>query len=199
MNFWRKRMSGPGRRVTIAGYGQALLFFLAVFPPWGQDALAQGAEEVKVILERMGRLERDIRALNLSLARSAPRPASSPAVPSAAGPAPNAGTAAVGPAPAGGGGHAMIRLSARLSELENDLRVATGSMERFSFQLDRISNRFDKLVADVDYRLSVLEGRPPGAPGATPKPPGAPPAHPRRPPGAPGLQKPNIPFILWIA
>ena len=166
MNFWRKRMSGPGRRVTIAGYGQALLFFLAVFPPWGQDALAQGAEEVKVILERVGRLERDIRALNLSLARSAPRPASSPAVPSAAGPAPNAGTAAVGPAPAGGGGHAMIRLSARLSELENDLRVATGSMERFSFQLDRISNRFDKLVADVDYRLSVLEGRPPGASGA---------------------------------
>ena len=80
MNFWRKRMSGPGRRVTIAGYGQALLLFLilAVFPPWGQDALAQGAEEVKVILERMGRLERDIRALNLSLARSVPRPASSP-------------------------------------------------------------------------------------------------------------------------
>ena len=76
MNFRCKRMPAPGRRVAIAGYGKALLLFLvlAVFPPWGQDVLAQGAEDVKVILERMGRLERDIRTLNLSLARGAPRP-----------------------------------------------------------------------------------------------------------------------------
>ena len=60
----------------------------------------------------------------------------------------------------------MIRLSARLSELENDLRVATGSMERFGFRLGQISNRFDKLVADVDYRLGVLEGHLPGTSGA---------------------------------
>ncbi len=166
MNFRRQRMPGPGRRMTIAGYGWALLLFVAVFMPWGQGVLAQGAEEVKVILERMGRLERDIRTLNLSLARGAPRPASAPAAPPAAGPAPQAGTAAPGPAPAVGGGHAMIRLCARLSELENDLRAATGSMERFGFQLGQISSRFDKLIADVDYRLGVLEGRPPGAPGA---------------------------------
>ena len=162
MNFRRKRMPGPGRRVAIAGYGQALLLFLAVFLPWGQDVMAQGAEDVKVILERMGRLERDIRTLNLSLARGAPRPASGPAAPPAVSPAPKAGTVAAGPAPVGGGGHAMIRLSARLSELENDLRVATGSMERFSFQLGKISNRFDKLVADVDYRLGVFQFRQPG-------------------------------------
>ncbi len=159
-------MSGPGRRVAIAGYGQAFLLFLVVILPWGQDALAQGGEDMRVILDRMGRLERDIRTLNLSIARGAPRPASTPAAPPAASPAPTAGTVAAGPAPVGGGGHAMIRLSARLSELENDLRVATGSMERFSFQLGQISNRFDKLVADVDYRLSVLEGRPPGSSGA---------------------------------
>ncbi len=166
MNFRRKRMPGSGRCVAIAGYGQAFLLFLAVFLPWGQDVLAQGAEDVKVILERMERLERDIRTLNLSLARGGRAPVSTPAAPPAVSPAPKAGTAAAGPALAGGGGYAMIRLSARLSELENDLRVATGSMERLSFQLGQISNRFDKLAVDVDYRLGVLEGRRPGTSSA---------------------------------
>ena len=166
MNCRRKRMSDPGLRVAIARYGVAFLLFLAVFLPFGQDVLAQGAEDVKVILERMGRLERDIRTLNLSIARGGRAPASTPAAPPAASRAPKTGTVTVGPAPSGEGGHAMVRLSARLSELENDLRVATGSMERFGFQLGQISNRFDKLVADVDYRLGVLEGRPPGSSGA---------------------------------
>ncbi len=185
MNFSSKRMPGPGRRMTIAGYGWALLLFVAVFMPWGQGVLAQGAEDVKVILERMGRLERDIRSLNLSLARGIPRPASTPAAPPAASPAPKAGT--VAPAPAVGGGHAVVRLSARLSELENDLRVATGSMEQFSFQLGQIASRFDKLVADVDYRLGVLEGRPPGAKGAQARPAGPPRITPA--PSPPSVQK----------
>jgi len=139
---------------------------LGVLLAWGQDALAQGAEDMKVILERMGRLERDIRTLNLSIARGAPQPAAKPAPPPAAGPAAKAPPAAPLDSAAGGGGHAVVRLSARLADLENDLRAATGSMETLAFRLEQMTSRFDKLVADMDYRLGILEGR---APGAAPK------------------------------
>jgi len=179
MEFWRKRMPDPGNRVAFARYGVAALLVLGLLLAWGRDVQAQGAEDVKVILERMGRLERDIRTLNLSIARGAPAPASNTAAPPAA-------------IPAGEGGHAMVRLSARLSELEGDLRVATGSMEQLTFQLDQMTNRLDKLVADVDYRLGVLEGRAPGATsGARARPQGAPKGPPRisAAPSPPSVQK----------
>ncbi|MBC8337153.1 MAG: tol-pal system protein YbgF, partial [Alphaproteobacteria bacterium] len=64
-----------------------------------------------------------------------------------------------------GSTHALGRLSVQMNELESDLRAVTGSMEEFNFQIGNISRRLDKLVADVDYRLGLLEGR---APGSTP-------------------------------
>jgi tol-pal system protein YbgF len=153
------------------------LLLVMVTVTWPTDVAAQEAEGIKVILERMGRLERDIRSLNLSLARGAPAPVASPVQSKSAAPtlSPQAGNASA-PTPGGSvvGGHAMARLNARLSELENDLRTSTGSMEEFTFQLGGVAKRLNKLVADVDYRLSVLESRVSGSPIGQSRPGGAP-------------------------
>ncbi|MDA1089782.1 MAG: tol-pal system protein YbgF [Proteobacteria bacterium] len=133
---------------------------------WPADVVAQNADGVDVLLERIGRLERDIRSLNLSLARGAPAPTAG---------APEAGsTAAPAPGSSDAGGYTIVRLSARLSALENDLRTSTGAMEEFTYQLGVVAKRLDKLVADVDFRLGVLEGRTPGATSGQPQPGRAP-------------------------
>ena len=98
-----------------------LVMLLVSFAP---DVQAQSQENLKVILERMGRLEKDIRNLNLSIARGAPVPAPTPALaPAGASPAPARTPAVMGP----GGSHALARLSVQMTELENDLRAVTGS------------------------------------------------------------------------
>jgi tol-pal system protein YbgF len=65
------------------------------------------------------------------------------------------------------------RISRRLAELETAIdetrewrRNVTGSFEEFENQLNRIEGRIERLVADVDFRLSALERRPGAAPAA---------------------------------
>ena len=124
---------------------------------------AQKTDDLRVVLDRMERLERDIRTLNLSLSRG--RPVTSPV--SGAKPVPAVPKAGPRGATADWEGNpGLARMEVRLSELENDLRSATGSMEQFGFQIREIGKRLDKLVSDMDYRLSVLEGRTQGQPGA---------------------------------
>ena len=161
----------PGR------FGGAMVLLVMAIMTWPTDGVAQDAEGMKTIMDRMGRLERDIRSLNLSLARGMPAPVATPAQPQGATPtgAPKAGSA-LAPAPVGSGdgGYAMARLNARISGFENDLRTSTGSLEEFTYQLREVAKRLDKLVADVDYRLSVLEGRAPVTALGQPRPGGAP-------------------------
>ena len=124
---------------------------------------AQNTDDLRVVLDRMERLERDIRTLNLSLSRG--RPVTPPV--SGAKPVPSVPKAGPRGATADWEGNpGLARMGVRLSELENDLRSATGSMEQFGFQIRKIGKRLDKLVSDMDYRLSVLEGRTQGQPGA---------------------------------
>ena len=108
---------------------------------WVPVALAQGAD-VRPLLERMERLERDVRALHRQVARG--------------------GSGEVMPLESVDEGNpAVTRLDVRLSALEDELRGVTGQMEDVSYRLSRLNERLDKLVADVDFRLSRLEG---GAP-----------------------------------
>ncbi len=190
MIIWRDRMHAPGCRrlgrlrlgrlrpgcLSLGRIGGALLLLVMATVTWPMGVVAQDAEETKVILERMSRLERDIRSLNLSLARGVPAPAAKPVASPGASPAesPKAGGAAALVPVGGAGGFALVRLNDRLSSLENDLRSATGSIEEFTFKLGGLAKRFDKLVADVDYRLSVLEGRSGGTSAAQPRPRGGP-------------------------
>lgn len=71
------------------------------------------------------------------------------------------------------GGQAA-RNSRRLAELESDIdearewrRRVTGRFEEFDNMLRRIEDRIERLVADVDFRLSALEQQQGGAPAAT--------------------------------
>jgi tol-pal system protein YbgF len=139
------------------------------------DVQAQSQEGMKVILDRMGRLEKDIRTLNLSLARgrAAPAPTGASASPGKA-PAPSAVPPAALAGP--GVGHALARLSVRMTDFENDLRAVTGAMEEFNYQASNIGKRLDKLVADVDYRLGLLEGRPAGTSSRVSSKPAGPPS-----------------------
>lgn len=106
-------------------------------------------QNIQPLLDRLERLERDIRTLNVQIARGGT-------------PTPLASDSNTASAPADG--PAIARLGARMDSLESDLRVTTGSMEQVNHQINQISERLDKLVADVDYRLSVLEARGGAAP-----------------------------------
>jgi tol-pal system protein YbgF len=108
-----------------------LAFFLAFATP----VLAQ-SKDLSPILDRLQRLERDIRTLNIQVAG--------------------------GGAGAGGGAEAgtpaAARIAVRLSELEDELRTTTGKVETIANQIEQVGLRLDKLIADLDYRLSALEG-----------------------------------------
>ncbi len=106
------------------------------------------------LIDRLERLERDIRTLNVQIARggtptqlaSGAGASSSPAI----------------------DGPAIARLGARMDSLESDLRVVTGSIESVNHQVFQITDRLEKLVSDIDFRLSALEGQ--GQPRATSEP-----------------------------
>ena len=51
----------------------------------------------------------------------------------------------------------MARQSIRISQLEAEIRRLTGRIEKIDFLLSGIQSRLDKLVADLDQRLALLE------------------------------------------
>lgn len=54
------------------------------------------------------------------------------------------------------------RLELRIAELESQIRTMTGQIERLSFDLRQANDRLQRAMTDTEYRLSVLEGNPPG-------------------------------------
>lgn len=89
---------------------------------------------------------------------------------------------------------AVARLEVRLGELEQELRATTGRIEEMNFRLRQLDERLDKLVADVDYRLTRQGNASGAAAGAAPAgsraaaPPSASPAE----PGAAGSGAPMV-------
>lgn len=65
-----------------------------------------------------------------------------------------------GRAGGGGGGPAAARLEVRQSQHEEELRALTGRVEELGYQVSRLSERVDKLAADMEYRLA--QGAPAG-------------------------------------
>lgn len=57
------------------------------------------------------------------------------------------------------------RIELRLNQFEAELRRLTGEVEEMRFQTDSVTERLDRLVADVDLRLQQLEGGAPAAAG----------------------------------
>ena len=117
-------------------------------------AAAQSTQDLRSLIERVERLQRELNTLQGHVYRGGAPEVAGTALPPGA-PGPSAGYAA--------------QFELRLTQLETELRNLTGRIEEVSFGVDEIKSRLDKLVADVDFRLSALEGgRPAGAPSAKP-------------------------------
>lgn len=129
-----------GRGLRNLFFGFAISFVAAAILAPGL-ALAQSSD-LKPLLDRLERMERDIRTLNVQISRGTP-------------PSAQSGGSSVGTASVSGAG--LARLEVRLSALEEELRAVTGKMESESHQIDQMNKRLDKLVSDIDFRLSALE------------------------------------------
>jgi tol-pal system protein YbgF len=116
----------------------ALLLALPVLPAAAQDAQT---------LDRINRLENDLRTLQRQVYRGGTPPAGS------------GGAVTSAPLTDTGGDGASIanRLNARIDDLENQIRQLTGRFEEVEFTASQANRRMDKLTEDVDFRLNQLE------------------------------------------
>lgn len=118
------------RRIGIPLF--VLLLGVSAPPFFSASVLAQESD-LGPLLDRLERLERDVRTLNARLA---------------------GGAAAV---PGEGAGRAVARQGVRINDIEDELRATTGAVESVGYRLDQLTQRLDKLVGDVDFRLNALE------------------------------------------
>ncbi|MDJ0896634.1 MAG: hypothetical protein QNJ92_15930, partial [Alphaproteobacteria bacterium] len=103
------------------------------------------AADLDDVLDRVDRLQRELNALQRQVYRGE--------VP--------AGTAAAGTPGAAAGdlqaGPIAARINIRLNAIEQELQTLTGMIEEIRFRTDQANQRLDKLVGDVDFRLSQIE------------------------------------------
>jgi tol-pal system protein YbgF len=146
----------------------------------------RAADDVDTLSDRLDRLERDIRDLQLEVYKGSPPPDDRDDRP---GPAP-------GPQSSAGGG-------ARIADLESSLRDLRGQVEQLTFLVKQLQQQAELQRNETNYRLGALEGGAPAgsiatAPAATGAPPmatapaGAAP-HPVTPTGGPGGPTPLAP------
>jgi len=136
MNGRAAKFPGQGPRIAGLALGAIILSVGLLSESRAQDS------NLGPILDRIERLERDIRTLNLSISRGTPLPPASQQDAGAAG---------------GLSKTAIARLGLRMDRLEQDIRDATGAMEEMNYRINQVVERLDKLVGDVDFRLSALE------------------------------------------
>jgi len=118
---------------------------MALCAVMSMSALPVSAQDTdaRALMDRIERLERDIRTLNVQIARG--------------GSGGSGGNALASGAASSNGDPAYARLSVRMSQVENDLRRATGRIEELSYQVNQVSQQLEKLLTDVDFRLKQLE------------------------------------------
>ena len=114
------------------------------------SGMSASAQDVQALIDRIDRLERDIRALNIHIAKGAT--GTLPDLSSE-----QSDTAFAASSTSGLGNASVARIDARIAALESDVRVATGSMEEMDHRIFQISTQLEKLMTDIDYRLSALE------------------------------------------
>ncbi|MFM7346434.1 MAG: tol-pal system protein YbgF [Tagaea sp.] len=138
---------------------------LAALAGAASSALAQ-QPDLRALMDRMDRLQRDMDVMQRNLARGATGTAA-PAAPAPAIVGPQAGTPAA----------FVEQTEVRLAQLEGQMRDLTGKLEEALFRANQIQQRLDRLVGDVDFRLGQLErgGAPasaaPQGPAPAPEPP----------------------------
>lgn len=130
----KRIMTKVGAAVVLAG-----LAFGGMSLTDSSPVLAQDSSSVS---QQLQRLRRDITDLQRTVF---------------AGAAPPSEGVAVAQAPTEESAQATARLQLRIQALEREIRTLTGRLEETGFQINTLSNRLDKLVSDVDFRLQALE------------------------------------------
>lgn len=142
----------PSSLPVAAGVCALAVLLSAVSPAAAQNY------EMQQLLNRMERLQQEMSTLQRHVYRGEKPP------PSAVAPASAEGDVA--------SRTLVARMSQRINELEGELRRMTGRNEELGHAVNQVKSRLDKLVADVDFRLSALErgGTGAGADAAAPAP-----------------------------
>lgn len=146
--------STPRSSARRIAAGRAALLAFALGTAWLAGSPAAWAQQdMRALQNRLDRLERDISTLNLQLQR---------------------GGAAGGGAVSAAGvldTTAFGALDSRVGAIEDDNRATTGAIEELGHRIRQLSERLDKLVGDVDFRLTALErGGSAAAVGQAPQP-----------------------------
>ena len=139
----------PQRLRRLAG-GLALIG-LTLLP----DAAFAQESDMGGLMNRLERIERDIRTLNVQVARGG----------SGSGTPANLAINETGGGPPSQAG--VARLHERIAALEEELRVTTGKVEEAMHRANQVNGRLEKVVGDLEFRLSSLEkgGAAPAAQG----------------------------------
>ena len=116
---------------------------------------AQQQQDVRPLLDRLDRLERDINLLQRQVYRggtgSAPVPATPPG---------DAGTA--------------LNFEMRVGRIEDQMRTMTGQIEETSYKIEQLRQNLERLQSDIEVRFSQLQGgsspaAPPSQPTSAPQ------------------------------
>jgi tol-pal system protein YbgF len=132
--------------VILCGFGLSL----------STGAHAQASNDVRPLLDRLDRLERDMNLLQRQVYR---------------GNGPGGAPVPMSPADT----QAAVNSEVRFGQLDDQMRALTGQIEEITYNLAQMKRRLDTLASDIDQRLSALEhGATPGgataaAPAADPR------------------------------
>ena len=99
---------------------------------------AAQSSDVRPLLDRLDRLERDMNLLQRQVYR---------------GTGPGGAPVAVSPPDP----QSAVNYEVRFSQLEDQMRTLTGQIEEINYNIDQLKRRLDTLVSDVDQRLSSIE------------------------------------------
>jgi tol-pal system protein YbgF len=123
----------------LVGFFAAVVAVSSMAPAFAQTT------DIQALVDRLQRLERDVQTLGRQVYRGESPPPGTRVQTSVAADDTSGAYAA--------------RISERMTQLEAELRQITGTVEDMNFGIDRVSQRLDKLVSDIDFRLSALERR----------------------------------------
>jgi tol-pal system protein YbgF len=165
MAFFRSDLSHRQIRGTLltTGLAAGLAFCVLAFAPTRADAQAAADPEIRSLLTKIERLQRDMNTLQRQVYRGAGASAPSASAAVGAGTEPNLAAA----------------MQVRLDEVGAQMRAFTGRLEEANHAVAGLSKKLEMLTSDIDLRLKALEARgralaPSAATGALPS--GPPPA-----------------------
>lgn len=126
---------------TLMNRFRSVASLVAMLMLAGMPLPAAAQSDLQPLFERLQRLERDIQTLNVQIARGAMAPVGRAGAPS--GPPLDLASAA--------------GINTRLSALDEEIRSMTGTFEGFNHQIQQLTQRLDKALGDLEYRLGALE------------------------------------------